>query len=155
MKNSAIVTNAHLINKGEFPQLSCGPKSDFRFIQQETPEAILNEIVELVTHKLPRSHRFHKFDEIQVLAPMKRGVIGTENLNTVLQEKLNPSPHPLVRMGRRFHLGDKVMQIRNNYQKEVYNGDVGTIAEIDLSEQSMKVFLMEERFRMILQRWMS
>lgn len=138
-KNSAIVTNAHLINQGQFPQLFNGPKSDFRFIEHETPEAILGEIVELVSHKLPRSHRFHKFDEIQVLAPMKRGIIGTENLNIVLQEKLNPSPHPLMRMGRRFHVGDKVMQIRNNYQKEIYNGDVGTISEIDLSEQTLKV----------------
>lgn len=144
-KNSAIVTNAHRINRGEFPQLFNGPKSDFRFIEHETPEAILAEIVDLVSNKVPRSYRFHKFDEIQVLAPMKRGVIGTENLNLVLQEKLNPSPHPLMRMGRRFHVGDKVMQIRNNYQKEVYNGDVGTILEIDLSEQNLKVLFDGKR----------
>ena len=70
---------------------------------------------------------------------MKRGVIGSENLNSVLQQHLNPSPTPLVRMGRCFHPGDKVMQIRNNYEKEVYNGDVGKIIEMDLSEQTLKV----------------
>jgi exodeoxyribonuclease V alpha subunit len=144
-KNSAIITNAHRINQGEFPQLYNGEKSDFRFIELESPEEILNEIVELVTHKLPRSHHFHKLEEIQVLAPMKRGVIGTENLNIVLQGKLNPSQQPLMRMGRRFHLGDKVMQIRNNYQKEVFNGDIGVIVEIDLSEQSLKVLFDTRR----------
>jgi exodeoxyribonuclease V alpha subunit len=70
---------------------------------------------------------------------MKRGLIGSEHLNTVLQQQLNPSPAPLMRMGRCFHIGDKVMQIRNNYEKEVYNGDVGRIVEIDLTEQTLKV----------------
>ncbi len=138
-KDSAIVMNAHRINRGEFPQLYTGAKSDFRFIEKESPEEILAEITELVSERLPQFHRFHPFDQIQVLAPMKRGVVGTENLNAVLQEKLNPSPHPLLRMGKRFHVGDKVMQMRNNYQKEVFNGDVGRIIEIDLSDQVMKV----------------
>ncbi|MBS0619960.1 MAG: ATP-dependent RecD-like DNA helicase [Verrucomicrobia bacterium] len=136
---SLIVTNAHRINAGEFPDLRYSPQGDFQFLEAETPEEILPIIVDLVSHKLPKSHRFHRFDDIQVLSPMKRGLIGSENLNLVLQEKLNPSPTPLMRMGRRFHIGDKVMQIRNNYEKEVYNGDVGKILEIDLSEQSLKV----------------
>nr|NGX47928.1 ATP-dependent RecD-like DNA helicase [Chlamydiota bacterium] len=70
---------------------------------------------------------------------MKRGIIGTENLNQVMQDLLNPSGQPLMRMGKRFHKGDKVMQIRNNYQKEVFNGDVGYITEIDLVDQVLKV----------------
>lgn len=136
---SQIITNAHRINAGEFPDIAHRPQSDFRFIPAETPEAILEVIVELVTTQLPRSHRFHRFNDIQVLAPMKKGVIGIENLNLVLQKVLNPSPNPLMKMGRAFHVGDKVMQIRNNYEKEVYNGDVGLIVEINLSEQFLKV----------------
>ncbi len=144
-KDSAIITNAHRINQGEFPNLYPGKKSDFRFVELESPEEILQEIIELVTHKLPTWYRFHKLEDIQVLAPMKRGVIGTENLNRVLQENLNPSAQPLLRMGKRFHVGDKVMQIRNNYQKEIYNGDIGIIVEIDISEQSLKVLFENKK----------
>lgn len=136
---SRIITNAHLINQGLFPDLTTGPKNDFFFITKEEPEEILECIVDLVTTRLPKTYRFHRFDEIQVLAPMKRGIIGTENINSVLQSRMNPSPHPLMRMGRQFHVGDKVMQIRNNYQKEVFNGDVGRITTIDLSEQTIEV----------------
>ncbi len=136
---SRIVTNAHLINQGKLPDLASHPRSDFYFISAETPEEILAEIVNLVKVRLPKAYRFHRFEDIQVLSPMKRGVIGSENLNATLQESLNPNPSPLMRMGRRFHMGDKVMQIRNNYHKEVYNGDVGRIVEIDLAEQTLKV----------------
>ena len=138
-KGSKIITNAHMINEGVFPDLTEREKDDFIFIEQHTPEQILSTIVDLVCHRLPRTHRLHRFDDIQVLAPMKRGLIGIENLNMVLQQKLNPSVNPLKRMGRSFHCGDKVMQIRNNYQKEAYNGDVGKIIEIDMSEQKIKV----------------
>ncbi len=136
---SRIVTNAHLINAGEFPDLSFQPKSDFRFISAEEPEEILQIILDLVKTELPRAYRFNRMEEIQVLAPMKRGVIGIENLNILLQKELNPSPTPLVRMGRSFNIGDKVMQLRNNYDKEVFNGDIGKIVEIDLTEQHIKV----------------
>lgn len=136
---SRIITNAHRINAGEFPDLSYSSKSDFQFIEAESPEEGVKIIVDLVTKELPRTHRFHRFEDIQVLAPMKKGLIGSENLNTVLQQHLNPSPNPLMRFGRSFHLGDKVMQIRNNYNKEVFNGDVGKIVEIDLTEQTLQV----------------
>jgi exodeoxyribonuclease V alpha subunit len=136
---SMIITNAHRINQGEFPDISWNPRGDFQFIEAENPEDVVKIIVDLVADKLPQSHRFHRFDEIQVLSPMKRGLVGAENLNVVLQQKLNPSPTPLLRMGRCFHVGDKVMQIRNNYEKEVYNGDVGRIIEIDVSEETLKV----------------
>jgi len=137
--HSKIVVNAHKVNQGEFPDTFPHPKSDFIFIEKETPEEILQEIVYQVSDAVPKRNRFHKFEDIQVLSPMKRGVIGGENLNIVLQQKLNPHPTPLIRMGRSFHVNDKVMQIRNNYNKEVFNGDVGRIMEIDLTEQSMKV----------------
>lgn len=136
---SQIVINAHKINAGEFPDLNYRPKSDFQFIEAETPEEILKIITRLVVKDLSQVYRFHRFDDIQVLCPMKRGVIGCENFNQVLQQHLNPSPTPLTRMGRQFHVGDKVMQIRNNYEKEVYNGDVGKIVEMDLIEQVLKV----------------
>lgn len=136
---SQIITNAHKINEGQFPDLTYQPRSDFRFIDAETPEDVLKVILDLVMTQLPKSHRFHRFDDIQVLAPMKKGVIGIENLNVVLQKNLNPSPTPLFRMGRCLHVGDKVMQIRNNYEKEVYNGDVGKIIAMDLTDQNIKV----------------
>ncbi len=136
---SMIITNAHRINMGEFPDITYNPRGDFQFIEAEDPEDVVKIIVDLVANRLPKSHRFHRFDDIQVLSPMKRGLIGSENLNTVLQQQLNPSPTPLFRLGRCFHVGDKVMQIRNNYEKEVYNGDVGKILEIDLTEQTLKV----------------
>ena len=136
---SLIITNAHRINQGEFPDISYHPQGDFQFIEAENPEDVVKIVVDLVVNRLPKSHRFHRFDDIQVLSPMKRGLMGSENLNTVLQQQLNPSPTPLLRFGRCFHVGDKVMQIRNNYEKEVYNGDVGKIIEIDLTDQTMKV----------------
>ena len=140
--HSKIVTNAHRINQGEFPELR--NDSDFRFIEETTPEAIAQTIVKLVTDNLPKA-RFHKFDDIQVLSPMKRGVIGSENFNVVLQAALNPSPNPLCRMGRSFHVGDKVMQIRNDYEKLVFNGDVGRILTIDLPSQMLTVLFDDRR----------
>ncbi len=141
--NSKIITNAHRINQGEFPELLS--YSDFRFIERETPDEIVETIVELVTEKLPGKSRFHRFDDIQVLSPMKRGIIGTENLNVVLQKVLNPSPTPLCRMGRTFHVGDKVMQIRNDYEKLVFNGDIGRILTIDFSNQLLTVHFDDRR----------
>ncbi len=140
--HSKIVTNAHLINHGEFPELS--GSSDFKFIECDSPEKILQSIVDLLSDKLPKL-RFHRFDDIQVLSPMKRGIIGTENLNVVLQKVLNPSMTPLCRMGRTFHVGDKVMQIRNDYEKLVFNGDVGKILTIDLSGQMLAVSFDDKR----------
>jgi exodeoxyribonuclease V alpha subunit len=136
---SQIITNAHKINQGEFPDLTYHPKGDFQFIEAEEAEEVLSIIIDLVCNQLPRTHRFHLLDDIQVLCPMKRGVIGCDNLNSLLQKKINPSPTPLVRMGRCFHIGDKVMQIRNNYEKQVYNGDVGRIVELDLSDEVLTV----------------
>lgn len=138
-EGSRIITNAHRINQGQFPDLRFEANSDFYFVEAEEPEDVLRQIITLVAERIPRKYGFHALDEIQVLAPMKRGVIGTENLNQILQEQLNPQQESLFRAGRKFHQGDKVMQIRNNYQKEVFNGDVGRIVAIDLEEQEMIV----------------
>lgn len=133
-RGSHIITNAHRVNQGEFPYLQ-GEK-DFRFIEGETPEDVQAILIKLVQHELPQ---FDKLEGIQILCPMKKGIIGTENLNRIMQEVLNPSEQSITRMGQKFHQGDKVMQIRNNYQKEVFNGDVGIIQELHLSEQTLQV----------------
>ena len=141
--HSKIVTNAHRINKGEFPEFAGG--SDFKFVETDSPEEILKTIIDLVTTRLPQKYRYHKFEDIQVLSPMKRGIIGCENLNVVLQKELNPSMAPLCRMGRTFHVGDKVMQLRNDYEKLVFNGDMGKILSIDLSSQTLTVAFEDRR----------
>ena len=141
---SRIITNAHKINEGLFPELSNHSDSDFFFLEALTPEEVLQNIVALVTHRLPKKYQFHPLQDIQVLAPMKKGLIGTENLNLVLQEALNKQVSPLFRNGKKFLIGDKVMQIRNDYEREVFNGDVGTIIDIDFTEQQVAV-LMDDR----------
>lgn len=136
---SRIITNAHRINNGTFPDISNHSDSDFFFLDTETPEDVLRNILALVTQRLPNKYKFDPFMDIQVLAPMRRGVIGIENLNTILQEQLNPHGTPLLWAGRRFLPGDKVMQIRNDHKREVYNGDIGRIVSIDTIEQEMIV----------------
>ena len=136
---SRIITNAHRINNGVFPDISNLSDSDFFFIESETPENVLRDITTLVSYRLPKKYGFNPIDSIQVLAPMRRGIIGIENLNIVLQENLNPKGTPLLWGGKRFLVGDKVMQIRNDYKREVYNGDIGTIATIDPVEQELTV----------------
>lgn len=138
-KGSKIVTNAHRINHGEFPEIYTDEKSDFHFIEAQTPEAIQEIILQLVVKEIPARHHFHPINDIQVLSPMKRGVIGIENLNIQLQNALNPSDRPFFRAGHRFHLNDKVMQIRNNHDKKICNGDIGRIEIIDLEEQFIQV----------------
>lgn len=138
-RGSKIIINAHRINHGEFPSIDTPASSDFHYIEAETPEAIKEIILELVSKEIPKQWKFHPIDEIQVLSPMKRGAIGVELLNEALQIQLNPSLQPLFRAGRRFHVSDKVMQIRNDYDKKVYNGDIGRISAIDASEQMLSV----------------
>ncbi|MFT4552098.1 MAG: exodeoxyribonuclease V alpha subunit [Chlamydiales bacterium] len=136
---SAITTNAHKINSGHFPDIRNGFNSDFYFITREEKEHVLETIINLVSSRLPKKYGFKPLEDIQVLAPMKRGLIGTENLNNVLQSILNPQGEGIQRNGFRFLVGDKVMQIRNNYRKEVFNGDVGRIIEVNTSDMQIMV----------------
>lgn len=140
---SRIVTNAHRINQGLYPDVRNLSDSDFYFIEAEQPEQVLDQIVTLVTQRLPKKYNFHPINDIQVLAPMKKGAIGIQNLNTVLQEALNPREHGLLRAGHKFQVGDKVMQLRNDYKREVYNGDIGEILEINAVEQQVIVRIDE------------
>lgn len=138
-KGSKIITNAHRINTGEFPELGTYDWSDFHFHEIDDPEQIQQKILSLVQKEIPEMKHFDSINDIQVLAPMKKGAVGTEVLNHNLQETLNPSDKPFFRGGRRFHLHDKVMQIRNNYDKKVFNGDVGRIVQIDLANSQMLI----------------
>lgn len=141
---SRIITNAHRINQGQFPDIRNLSESDFFFMESSTAEEVLKNIVSLTTQRLPKKYGFNPMSEIQVLAPMRKGAIGTENLNHVLQEALNPKDNPLFRAGRKFLVGDKVMQIRNDYKKGVFNGDIGRITKIDLAEQQVHVCIDEK-----------
>lgn len=137
--NSKIIVNAHKINAGVFPDISIDAKADFFFIEEENLDKMTDLIPNLVQIRLPRKYGFDPLNDIQVLSPMNRGIIGNRNLNEILQKKLNPSYEPLAKAGRVFHKKDKVMQIQNNYDKDVYNGDVGRIREIDRINQEVLV----------------
>ena len=137
-QQSRIITNAHRINQGEFPDISNGRNTDFFFINSEEPEAAVQEIVALVSSKLPRYYGV-KPSEVQVLTPMQRGGLGGTNLNQTLQAALNPEGEGLRRGGFIFRLYDKVMQVKNNYDKEVFNGDIGRITAVDLQERTLQV----------------
>ncbi|MBI5103239.1 MAG: ATP-dependent RecD-like DNA helicase, partial [Nitrospirae bacterium] len=140
-KESMIIVNAHRINRGEMPLFADqeGHPRDFYFFQMEEPEKALEKIVELCKEKIPKKFGFRPVDDIQVLTPMHRGAIGSASLNTELQKHLNPSDDELVRGGKVLKTGDKVMQIRNNYDKEVFNGDIGRIHRIDREQQEVVV----------------
>jgi len=137
--NSKIIVNAHRINNGEFPYLTDAKWCDFHYYEANDTEEIQHKILELVCTTIPNEKKMDPLKDIQVLSPMKKGPIGIEIFNSLLQAKLNPSDRPFQRMGKSFHLNDKIMQIRNNYQKKVYNGDIGTIIQIDTIEQLLFV----------------
>jgi len=152
-QTSRIIMNAHRINHGEFPDLRGGRESDFFFMNMEKEaekrglskedsaaisDLAASSIVELVKTKLPRYYRIPS-SEIQVLTPMQRGVVGGANLNQALQEALNPGTEGLRRGGVLYKIRDKVMQIRNNYDKEVFNGDIGVVESVDLEERELTV----------------
>ena len=137
-QESRIIMNAHRINAGKMPDISNGNRSDFFFMEREEPESVLTEIVNLVKQKLPRYYRTPP-EQIQVLTPMQRGVTGAANLNIALQEALNPGAEGLRRSGMVYRVHDKVMQIKNNYDKEVFNGDIGVIEAVDMEERSLDV----------------
>jgi exodeoxyribonuclease V alpha subunit len=139
-KESSIIVNAHRVNSGLMPLIgSDGNLSDFYFIEQDNPERIVEIIRELVTDRIPKRFGLDPFTEIQVLSPMNRGLIGTSNLNDVLQKALNPGEAAVVRGDRNYRQGDKVMQIRNNYGRDVFNGDTGIIAGIIPENRSMLI----------------
>ena len=137
-QKSRIVMNAHTINQGRFPDTSNGRDTDFFFMREDDPERAAETIVRLVKERLPRAYR-ESPDRIQVLTPMQRGVVGAANLNLLLQQALNPSGPSLGRGGYTYRQGDRVMQLCNNYAKEVFNGDQGYIREVDTEDRMLTV----------------
>ncbi|MDO8686304.1 MAG: AAA family ATPase, partial [Clostridiales bacterium] len=136
---SNIILNAHRINKGEFPILKSGSDSDFFYIEQEDPEKVVEEIKNLCLHRLPEYFKLDPLNDIQVLCPMQRGHTGAQNLNLVLQEALNPTDISIKYGTTIFRQNDKVMQIKNNYDKNVFNGDIGIIIFIDREDRSLVI----------------
>lgn len=137
-QSSRIVMSAHAINRGCFPDISNGQHTDFFFMKQEEPEKVAETIVSLVRDRLPKAYR-QPTANIQVLTPMQRGVVGAANLNMDLQQALNYNTAALVRGGYTYKEGDRVMQLRNNYDKDVYNGDLGYVHSVDMEERTLTV----------------
>jgi exodeoxyribonuclease V alpha subunit len=141
-QQSMIVVNAHKVNQGQLPvlkEIDKPEKTDFQFIQEEDPEKILQNILDLCSERIPRDFRFHPLREIQVLTPMHKGTIGVTNLNIELQKRLNPGQSGITRGAWNFRIGDKVMQIVNNYDKDVFNGDIGWISKIDPEQREVAI----------------
>ncbi|GIX46752.1 MAG: ATP-dependent RecD-like DNA helicase [Candidatus Tectimicrobiota bacterium] len=131
---SQIVVNAHRINQGLLPHVGQpqAPEGDFYLVRADTPEAIADKLQRVVTRRIPQRFGLHPIDDVQVLTPMQRGSLGARALNSLLQEALNPAAAPRVtRFGSTYAPGDKVMQVVNNYDKEVFNGDIGRVRWVD------------------------
>ncbi len=137
-QSSRIITNAHRINAGKMPDISNGKGSDFIFMQEEDSAKAASLIVELVGKKIPGYYHFSS-ESIQVLTPMQKGPVGAVHLNQILQQALNPHGEEIRRGGYAFRCGDRVMQIRNNYDKDVYNGDIGVVDTVNSGEGTLRV----------------
>jgi len=141
--NSRIIINAHRINEGNMPEFSVkGNESDFFFIDRDDPEQIATMLVEMVKTRIPAKFRFDPIRDVQVLCPMNRGSLGVRELNLRLQNELNPAraDQPMVeKFGWQFRLRDKVIQTENDYDKDVFNGDIGQIVGIDPIEKEVAI----------------
>src|SRR6266851_10385363 len=150
--HSWIVRAAHRVKNGEMPEPAPDKHGDFFLVEASTPEAVISRIVTLVRERIPARFRLNPFRDIQVLTPMNRSELGSRNLNARLQEILNPGGSPgdkglsqIDRYGWTFRVGDKVLQTHNNYQKEVFNGDIGRIVSIHSEDQEMTVEFDDRR----------
>ena len=138
---SQIITGSHAINHGQVPAVSKkGEETDFFYLTDDEPEALFVKLMRVVTQRLPEKFGFDPVNDIQVLAPMNRGGLGARSLNVALQEALNPHAHPRVtRYGWTYAPGDKVIQMVNNYDKDVFNGDIGRVKAIDIEEGELLI----------------
>ena len=144
-QQSKIIVNAHRINHGQVPAMKSEATSDFFFLPEEDPVRAQKLILDLVQRRLPKTYHFHPVNDIQVIAPMYKGAIGVKLLNDRLQAHLNPSASAEVEWSDRlFRVGDKVMQTKNDYDKGVFNGDVGSIRRIDSENLTVNVEFLEE-----------
>lgn len=138
-QGSRIIMNAHRINKGEAIDMRGGKDADFFFATKETNQEVVETVVQYCKTNLPRYYHVDPLEDIQVLTPMQRGECGAVNLNQVLQEAMNPTNIFLRRGGTQYRLHDKVMQIRNDYDKEVFNGDIGMIVKVNMEDRELTV----------------
>jgi exodeoxyribonuclease V alpha subunit len=142
-RQSRIIINAHQVCKGRLPALDEPPPNDklpeFSFIEENDPERAARRIVDLSCDTIPKMMGFDSARDIQVITPMHKGVVGTLHLNTLLQKRLNPIPTPRSTTGTRYKPGDKVMHLKNNYQKDVFNGDIGVVTTVDQSKEFLEV----------------
>jgi exodeoxyribonuclease V alpha subunit len=138
-EKSLIVVNAHLVNQGKYPILKGKQERDFYFLKEEDPEKAAQKIKNLCISRLPHSYHFSPLRDIQILTPMYKGAVGADKLNQLMRDALNPGGKTLKYGHHEYKINDKVMQIRNNYDKEVFNGDIGNIKEIDTEEQVIRV----------------
>ncbi len=138
-EKSLIVLNAHRVNQGQFPVLNTKQSKDFFFLKEEDPEKAAQKIIQLCTYRLPRTYGYNPIQDIQVLTPMYKGAVGADQLNNLLRNALNADGKNVKYGHQLYKVNDKVMQVRNNYDKEVYNGDIGSVKEIDHEEQTVKI----------------
>ena len=131
-----IVRNAHHVNAGEPFETRAG-ESDFYFIAQDDPQKALDYALDFMTQRIPRHFHMEPLQDVQVLTPMRKNLLGAENLNNVIQERLNGTGAKIVRGGTVFRAGDRVMQLRNNYDKDVFNGDIGFVRSVDEAKRSL------------------
>jgi exodeoxyribonuclease V alpha subunit len=143
-QESMIITNAHRINSGKFPQFSGLDDRNFFFIEEEDPDLAAEKICELVKDRLPTHYNYHPMDDIQVLCPMRRSSVGSENLNILLQNALNGDDSNQIGTRSGFRINDKVMQIRNNYDLDVFNGDIGRITNFSRIDKIVEVTFPEK-----------
>jgi exodeoxyribonuclease V alpha subunit len=138
-EKSLIVVNAHRVNQGKYPVLNGKEERDFFFLKEEDPEQAAAKIIQLCTTRLPRKYHIDPVRDIQVLTPMYKSAVGADQLNQLMRNALNPAGKSVKYGHQQYKINDKVMQIRNNYDKEIFNGDIGNIREIDYEEQVVKV----------------
>ena len=138
---SQIIVNAHRINAGQLPQENpSGAETDFYTVLADSPEVVAQKLIQVVVERIPCRFGFHAIDDVQVLTPMNRGGLGVHALNQCLQALLNGASEPKVtRFGITLAPGDKVIQRVNNYDKDVFNGDIGRVVRIDLEESTVFV----------------
>ncbi|MBM3702104.1 MAG: ATP-dependent RecD-like DNA helicase [Actinobacteria bacterium] len=136
---SLIIHNAHKVRDGQFPYIGKPKNNDFFFIEKEEPEEVVDLILNLLTRRIPESFNYNPLYDVQVLVPTNKGIVGVNNLNSRIQDILNFNSQKVLRGSVQYRLNDKVIQLKNNYEKDVYNGDIGFISGIDMEMEEITV----------------
>lgn len=136
---SLIIHNAHKVRDGQFPYIGKPKNNDFFFIEKDGPEEVVDLILNLLTQRIPKSFNYNPLYDVQVLVPTNKGIVGVNNLNSKIQDILNFNSQKVLRGSVQYRLNDKVIQLKNNYEKDVYNGDIGFISGIDMEMEEITV----------------